>query len=124
MEIPLETLWNIVDAEIKDREAQKKSYRGNNEELYYTYYFLLMAFRNPTNGLRKLDRISYNLEILTNLLFRLESAIDNNNALWAINCFYIFKCFIKGLLLIGVARVKQADENITSDKFKQQEENI
>ena len=61
---------------------------------------------------------------MTNLLFRLESAIDNNNSLWAINCFYIFKCFIKGLLLIGVARVKQADENITSDKFKQQEENI
>lgn len=73
-----------------------------------------MAFRNPSNGLRKLDRISYNLEILTNLLFRLETAIDNNNALWAINCFYIFKSFIKGLLLIGVARVKQADENITS----------
>ena len=61
VEIPLETLWNIVDADIKDREGQKKSYRANNEELYYTYYFLLMAFRNPTNGLRKLDRISYNL---------------------------------------------------------------
>lgn len=30
-----------------------------------------MVFRNPNNGLKKLDCISYNLEILTNLLFRL-----------------------------------------------------
>jgi hypothetical protein len=114
VEIPLETIWNVVESEIRERETTKKSVRTGNEELFYSYYFLLMAFRNPSNGLRKIDRISYNLEILTNLLFRLEAAIDNNNALWAINCFYLLKSFIKGLLLIGVARVKQADENITS----------
>lgn len=35
-----------------------------------------MAFRDQVNGLKKLDRISYNLEILTNLLFKLEEAVD------------------------------------------------
>lgn len=73
----------------------------------------MFIFRNPTLGLRKLDRISYNLEILTSLLQRLEIAIDENSTLWAINTFYIFKNYIKGLLLIGLARVRQA-ENITS----------
>jgi len=70
---------------------------------------MLCIFRNPVNGLRKLDKISYNLELLTNLLFRLEATIDNNSSLWAINSFYIFKSFIKGLVLIGVGRVKQGD---------------
>jgi hypothetical protein len=44
----------------------------------------------------------------------LEAAIDSNNALWAINCYHLFKNFLKGLILIGIARVREADENITS----------
>jgi hypothetical protein len=31
VEVPLETLWGIAEAEIRDREANKKWCRGNNE---------------------------------------------------------------------------------------------
>lgn len=103
-------IWNIV---ISEREEQLKKAQNKLSfeisDIYYSYYFMLCIFRNPVNGLRKLDKISYNLELLTNLLFRLEATIDNNSSLWAINSFYIFKSFIKGLVLIGVGRVKQGD---------------
>lgn len=129
--ISLDTLWKVVMDEVndfkekekeklKDKEAKRKAYA---EEVYYAYYFILSAFRNPQNGLRKLDRISYNLEILTNILFRLDAAIDEQSSLWAINIYYLFKSFIKGLLLIGVARFKQ-DEKIISQQFKSGDENI
>lgn len=61
------------------------------------------------------------MELLTNLLFRLEATVDSNPNLWAINTFYIYKSFIKGLLLIGVGRVKQGDSS--SYQFKNQEDN-
>lgn len=121
--IGLELLWKVVRDEIRDRRENGKSMRSEAEETYYAYYFLLSAFRHPQNGLRKLDRISYNLEILTNLLFRLDGAIDNESTLWAINIYYLFKSFIKGLVLIGVARFKQ-DEKIVSHQFKSSDENI
>lgn len=76
--IGLDVLWKIVNDEINERKKDSsKSMRSYVEEIYYAYYFLLSAFRNPQCGLRKLDRISYNLEILTNLLFKLDTAIDN-----------------------------------------------
>ena len=76
--IGLDILWKIVTDEINERKKDSsKNMRSDTEEIYYAYYFLLSAFRNPQCGLRKLDRISYNLEILTNLLFRLDAAIDN-----------------------------------------------
>jgi hypothetical protein len=106
VEIELDLLWKVVNDEISERKAQEKINRETTEEIYYAYYFILSAFRNPASGLKRLDRISYNLDVLTSILFRLEAAIDENSTLWAINTFYIFKCFIKGLLLIGVARVK------------------
>lgn len=123
VEIEVELLWKVVTEEVGERRDQGKLNRNYSEEVYYCYYFILQMFRNSSNGLRKLDKISFNLELLTNLLFRLESAIDDNQTLWGINSLNLFKSFIKGLLLIGVARVKQAD-NITSVQFKQQEENI
>lgn len=84
-----------------------------------------MIFRNPSAGLRKLDNISYSLELLTDLLFRLEAAIDENSSLWAINSYYVFRSFIKGLLLIGVARVKQTPTTaISTQQFGKQDENI
>lgn len=83
-----------------------------------------MVFRNHSNGLRKLDHITYNLELLTELLFRLEASIDENSGLWAINSYYIFKSFIKGLLLIGVARVKKSNQGISTQQFAKQEENV
>jgi hypothetical protein len=61
VEIPLDTMWGIAESEVRERESAKKPCRSSNEELFYSYYFLLMAFRNPSNGLKKLDRISYNL---------------------------------------------------------------
>jgi hypothetical protein len=78
---------------------------------------MLSSFRNPHAGLRTLDSISYNLEILTNLLFRLDAAIDEHSNLWAINIYYLFKSFIKGLVLIGVARFKE-EQKIINAEFK------
>jgi hypothetical protein len=52
--------------------------RSKAEEIYYAYYFLLAVFKEPKSGLGNLDRISYSLEVLTNLLFRLESVIDEH----------------------------------------------
>ena len=91
--------------------------RSFSEEVYYSYYFLLSAFKNPKNGLGKLDRISYNLEIITNLLFRLEAAIDENSSLWAVNTYSMLKYYIKGLIFIGIMRVKQG-EKITDEPLK------
>jgi hypothetical protein len=60
------------------------------------------------------------LELLTNLVFRLYDKIENTITLWAINTIYIIKSFIKGLLLIGVGRVK----GDSTSQFKHQEDNV
>ena len=54
----------------------------------------------------------------------MEKVIDSNSSLWAINSPYVFKSFIKGLLLIGVARVKQTTGSISTSQFGKQDENI
>ena len=69
-------MWKVALDEATERRDNFKSSAELNEEVYYSYYFLLSAFRNPKIGLQKLDRISYNLEVLTNLLFKLDTAID------------------------------------------------
>ena len=69
-------MWKVALDEATERRDNFKSSAELNEEVYYSYYFLLFAFRNPKIGLQKLDRISYNLEVLTNLLFKLDTAID------------------------------------------------
>ena len=109
-EISLELLWKVATEEATDRKDNFKLKVDFHEEVYYAYYFLLSAFRSPKVGLQKLDRISYNLEVLTNLLFKLDGAIEGANTLWVINTNYFFKGFFKGLLLIGVARVVTSTE--------------
>jgi len=45
-------------------------------------------------------------------MFKLEAAIDEHSELWAINTYQMFKHFLRGLVYIGIIRVKQ-DEKIT-----------
>lgn len=111
--IGLDILWKVVMDEINT--IKDKLTRSYSEEVYYCYYFMLSSFRNPSHGLRSLDSISYNLELLTKLLFKLDAAIDEQSSLWAINIYYIFKSFIKGLALIGVARIQQDHKIIMSE---------
>jgi hypothetical protein len=65
-----------------------------------------MIFRNPDSGFSKNHKISFNLETLTDLLFKLEVRIDENKELWGINIYTIFKRFLKGLYLEGLTRIK------------------
>lgn len=74
--------------------------------LYYGYYFLIMAFKNPDFGFTKNHKISYNLEILTESIFRLEGKIDENSDLWGVNIYAIVKRFLKGLYLEGLSRIR------------------
>lgn len=120
--VGVDTLWQVAVDEINERRDNSKITRPYTEEVFYAYYFLLFTFRNPHQGLRKVNRISYSLEVLTNLLFRLEKALDQDKALWGIDIYYFYKSFIKGLLLIGVARFKQ-DEKLISQKFKDSNSN-
>lgn len=62
-------LWEVA---LNYNEEKNK----NIETLYYSYYFLIMIFRNPDSGFSKNHKISYNLETLTDLLFKLEAKID------------------------------------------------
>jgi hypothetical protein len=119
-------LWKVASDVANERKVSFKSTADYHEELYYAYYFLLSAFRNTKQGLQKLDRISYNLEILTELLFKLDGAIDDIPSLWVVNTNYFFKGFFKGLLLIGVARVVTStqDENTISRHSKSIEHNL
>jgi hypothetical protein len=116
----------VAEEEVNERRDSCKNTAGYAEELYYAYYFLLSTFRNPRVGLQKLDRISYNLEILTDLLFRLDAAIDEISTLWVVNTNYFFKGLFKGLLLIGVARVVSSthDEKAISKHSKSIEHNL
>eukprot|EP00919_Chromeraceae_sp_WS-2016_P043236 GHVR01103268.1.p1 GENE.GHVR01103268.1~~GHVR01103268.1.p1 ORF type:complete len:135 (+),score=3.34 GHVR01103268.1:1446-1850(+) len=94
--MPIDILWKIANEEVTETES-----------IYYCYYFLLMIFRNPIECLTNIYRISYNLEAITNLLFRLEGAIDEDQALWPINTMAIFKKFRRGLYLLSLSRIKQ-----------------
>jgi hypothetical protein len=71
-----------------------------------------MIFRNPDSGFSKNHRISYSLETLTDLLFKLEAKIDENNQLWAINIYAILKRYLKGLYLVGLTRIKEINPEI------------
>lgn len=113
--------------EAVDRRDNFRATTDLHEEIYYSYYFLLSAFRNPKVGLQKIDRISYNLELLTSLLFKLDAAIEDIPSLWVINTNYFFKGFFKGLLLIGVARVVSSSdggENTINKHSKSIEHNL
>ena len=125
-EIGLDLLWQVAHEETTERKDGFKNSAPYTEELYYAYYFLLSAFRHPRLGLQKLDRISYNLEVLTNILSRLDGCIDQNESLWFVNTNNFFKGYFKGLLLIGVARVvtSNQDENTISRHTKSIEHNL
>ena len=71
VEFTIDMLWKIVSEEIAARKKEGRLNRSINVETYYAYYFILMVFRNPSAGLRKLDHIAYNLELLTDILFKL-----------------------------------------------------
>ncbi len=71
-----------------------------------------MIFRIPDSGFSKNHRISYNLEALTELLFKLEAKIDENDDLWGINIYSIFKRFLKGLYLEGLTRIKEINPDL------------
>jgi hypothetical protein len=47
-------------------------------------------------------------------MFKLETAIDEHNELWAINTHIMFKYFLKGLVYIGIVRFK-LDDKIKSE---------
>ena len=46
-EISLELLWRVATEEATDRKDNFKQKAEYHEEVYYAYYFLLSAFRNP-----------------------------------------------------------------------------
>ena len=98
--IEIDALWDIAFAVYEDKGK-------NVEALYYAYYFLIMLFRNPDYGFTKNHKISYNFEILTELIFKLEAKIDENSDLWGINIYAIFKRFLRGLYLEGLSRIKE-----------------
>jgi hypothetical protein len=68
----LDLLWDISVAIFEEKERNPKI-------LYYSYYFLIMIFRNSESGFSRNHKISYNLEALTDILFKLEVKIDENN---------------------------------------------
>lgn len=105
MNIELDLLWDVASTIYEDRGK-------NVEALYYSYYFLVMIFRNPDSGFSKNHKISYNLEVLTDLLFKLETKIDENSDLWGINIYTIFKRFLKGLYLEGLTRIKEINPDL------------
>ena len=90
--IEIDVLWDIASAVYEEKGK-------NIETLYYAYYFLIMLFRNPDYGFTKNHKISYSFDILYDLIFKLETKIDENSDLWGINIYAIYKRFLRGLYL-------------------------
>ena len=64
--IEIEELWNLANEE-----------STNPSDLFYNYYFLLTGLNHPEMGFAEFEKISYNLEQITNIfLARFEDFIN------------------------------------------------
>lgn len=75
-----------------------------------------MIFRHPEHGFSK-GKISYSLDVLTEIMFKLESKIDECTELWCINVYSLFKKYLKSLYLEGVTRIKQVNHELLHAQF-------